>query len=114
MRSALAGLLGLLVPGAGHAFLGRRRAALVFAPPVVALFAGLLILFIQGGEIGALAFVVTPGVLPALAVLNLLLLAWRIAAAVDAARSTNRPWLTTVIVLRLPAGDAIYGPEAAP
>ena len=37
MRPAMAGLLGLLIPGAGHALVGRRRAALVFVAPLVAL-----------------------------------------------------------------------------
>ena len=94
MRSALAGLLGLLVPGAGHAFLGRRRAAAIFVAPIVVMVAIGLLLFLQGGVTAILAFVVTPGVLPALAVLNVALAAWRIAAAVDAARGTDRPLAT--------------------
>jgi LCP family protein required for cell wall assembly len=98
MRSALAGLLGLLVPGAGHAFLGRRRAAAIFVAPVLVLLAIGLVLFVQGGLTAIVAFVVTPGVLPALAVLNVAFAAWRIAAAVDAARGTDRPLATAGIL----------------
>ena len=98
MRSALAGLLGLLVPGAGHALLGRRPAAALFVLPVVAFLGFGLWLYVEGGSTAILAFVVTPGVLPALAVVNLALVAWRVAAAVDAARSTDRPWLTAVLL----------------
>jgi len=98
MRSALAGLLGLLVPGAGHALLGRRRAAAIFVAPIVLILAIGLVLFLQGGFTAIVAFVVTPGVLPALAVLNVALAGWRIAAAVDAARGTNRPLATGGLV----------------
>jgi LCP family protein required for cell wall assembly len=104
MRSALAGLLGLLIPGAGHAFLGRRRAAALFVAPVVGLLAVLGYLYLQGGTTGLLAFVVTPGVLPAIALLNVAIVVWRVAAAIDAARKTDRPWLTGLI---LAAGIAL-------
>jgi LCP family protein required for cell wall assembly len=117
MRSALAGLLGLLVPGAGHALLGRRRAAAIFLAPLIVMLAIGLGLFIQGGPTGILAFVVTPGVLPALAVVNVALACWRIAAAADAARDTDRPLATAgllgaavlvlVVVPHLWAGSTI-------
>ena len=86
MRSIFAGLLGLIVPGAGHAFVGRRRLALLFAIPVVALAVAWLILFLLSGRTSLIGFLLTPGVLPALAVVNVVLAAWRIAAGVDAAR----------------------------
>ncbi len=98
MRSALAGLLGLLVPGAGHALLGRRRAALLFAAPFVVLLGVPAILFVQGGLVGLAAFLVTPGVLPALAIVNVVVLAWRVLAGVDAARRTDRPWPTVAVM----------------
>src|SRR4051794_16221226 len=91
MRFALAGLLGLVVPGAGHAMLGRRRAAALFVAPIAILGAGVLVLFVHGGFTAILAFVVAPGVLPALIFLNVLLAVWRIAAAVDASRATSEP-----------------------
>jgi LCP family protein required for cell wall assembly len=98
VRSALAGLLGLIVPGAGHALLGRRRAAMLFAAPVVLMVATLLALYAGSGYSTPLAFVVAPGVLSWLAVLNLGLAIWRIAAAVDAARTTDRPRPTAAIL----------------
>ncbi len=63
----------MLVPGAGHAILGQRRAMLVFVVPVLLLAVGLLGYYAGGGVTAILAFVVTPGVLPALAILNIAL-----------------------------------------
>jgi LCP family protein required for cell wall assembly len=57
------------------------------------MLAGLLVLFANGGFTGILAWVVTPGVLPLLAVLNIALGVWRIAASLDAARGTSKPKL---------------------
>ncbi|HXI46677.1 MAG TPA: DUF6677 family protein [Candidatus Acidoferrales bacterium] len=98
MRVALAGLLGLLVPGAGHAFLGRRRTALVFFLPILALVGLGVALYAAGGLSGVLAFLVTPGVLPALAILNVALAIWRIAAGMDVARRSAQPRLALGIV----------------
>jgi LCP family protein required for cell wall assembly len=90
-RTALAGILGLLLPGLGHALLGRRRATLVFLAPVLALIACLAVLYASGGFPAILAFVVTPGVLPILAAVNVAIAVWRVAASVDVARGTPRP-----------------------
>ena len=76
-RFAAAGLLSLLVPGAGHAVVGRRVAALVFLIPVVLLAVAALGYYLGGGEIKVLAFIVSPGVLPALAIVNIALWAER-------------------------------------
>src|SRR5690349_12412545 len=97
-RSAVAGFLGLLVPGLGHAILGRRRAAVIFLTPLILLTAAALGAYAGGGITALIAFAVTPGVLPALAILNVALAAWRIAAAVDASRRTpNRTIAVTVL-----------------
>ena len=97
-RFAIAGFLGLLVPGAGHALLGRGRAAAIFVVPWLLLLAGLLGMYAGGGFTAILAFAVTPGVLPALAIVNILLGAWRIAAAIDASRrSPNRGLIAAVL-----------------
>jgi len=85
VRSIIAGVLGLIVPGAGHAVIGRRRLALLFVAPVVALLAVWLILYLLSGHT-LLGFLLTPGVLPALGVVNLALAGWRIASGIDAAR----------------------------
>lgn len=90
-RSAAAGFLGLLLPGAGHALIGQHRAMLVFLVPVVLTGVGILGYYAGGGLTALLAFLVTPGVLPALAFLNIGLAIWRIAAGVDAARHTTKP-----------------------
>jgi polyisoprenyl-teichoic acid--peptidoglycan teichoic acid transferase len=97
-RSAAAGLLSLLIPGAGHAIVGRRVAAVVFLLPVALLVVAALGYYVGGGEYKVLAFIVTPGVLPALAILNIALALWRIAASVDAARRTSRRGLVAVLL----------------
>lgn len=89
MRPFLAGLLGLVLPGAGHAVVGRRRMALLFAIPVVLLVAGWVVAYLLSGRTSILGFLLTPGVLPALAVVNIAVAAWRMAAAVDAARGAG-------------------------
>jgi LCP family protein required for cell wall assembly len=80
------GLLDLLVPGSGHLVRGQRRLGLVFLVPPLLLVLAILVELLARGPFGLLAIVVTPGVLPALAVLNVALAAWRIAAGVDTAR----------------------------
>jgi LCP family protein required for cell wall assembly len=92
-RLTAAGIADLFIPGLGHAVVGRRRAAVIFFVPVALMLAGLLVLFANGGFTGILAWVVTPGVLPLLAVLNIALGVWRIAASLDAARGTSKPKL---------------------
>ena len=109
MRLAVAGLLDFVLPGAGHALLGRRRSALLFALPVLALIGAGAWLYLTAGLTGVLAFLVTPGVLPALALVNLALAAWRIAAVVDIARAAPRRTATFVL-----AGAGILALVVAP
>jgi LCP family protein required for cell wall assembly len=90
VRFTIAGLLGLLVPGAGHAYLGRRRQALIFLAPVIVLLLIVAIVYVLGGFTALLKVVVTPGVLPVLIILNIALAGWRILAGVDAARRSMR------------------------
>jgi len=97
-RAAIAGLLGILVPGLGHGLLGRKRAMLLFLVPVVLLTAALLGYYAGGGLTALLAFAVAPGVLPVLAIANIALAAWRIAAGLDAARATTRPGLAIAVL----------------
>ena len=97
-RLTAAALIDLIVPGVGHLLLGRRRAAILFLAPVVLLFAALAGMYAAGGFTEILKFIVTPGVLPALAVVNIALALWRIAAGVDATRTTAKPWLAIGIV----------------
>jgi LCP family protein required for cell wall assembly len=88
----------MVVPGAGHAILGRRVAALVLFLPVALLVVAALGYYLGGGEFKFLALLVTPGVLPALAIVNVSLAAWRIAATVDATRRTSRPMLASLLL----------------
>jgi LCP family protein required for cell wall assembly len=78
--------------------MGRRRAALVLGVPVVVLLIAFLALYAEGGFTAIAAFAVAPGVLPALAALNIALAIWRIAAGVDAARRSPRPRLAIAVV----------------
>jgi len=91
-------VIDLLLPGAGHLLLGRRRAALLFFAPVALMVVGLIALYAAGGFTEIVAFAVTPGVLPALIVVNIVLAIWRVGAALDATRRTSRPWLAIGIV----------------
>jgi LCP family protein required for cell wall assembly len=97
-RFAVAGVLGLLVPGAGHALVGRGRAATIFAVPMILLVAAVLGIYAGGGFTAILAFVVTPGVLPVLAIVNIALAVWRIAAAVDVSRATPNRGLAAAVL----------------
>ena len=92
-RLTAAGVADLFIPGLGHAFVGRRRAAILFFVPVALAVAVILALYVSGGLTAIVAWVVTPGVLPILAVANIAFGAWRIAAGLDAARGTTRPKL---------------------
>ena len=98
MRFLAAGLVSLLVPGAGQLMVGRRRAAALFFLPVLALVGALGALYGTRGVTGILAFVVTPGVLPALVYLNIAVALWRVIAAIDAARGTPIPAQTAAAV----------------
>ena len=90
-RFAIAGFIGLLLPGLGHALVGRRREALVFLVPILFLVVAVMGAYAGGGFTALAAFALTPGVLPVLAVLNVGLAIWRIASGVDAARATRKP-----------------------
>jgi LCP family protein required for cell wall assembly len=112
-----AALLGLLVPGTGHLLTPRRRFAPVFLIPLAGVALLVAAALIQAGPFGLLAMVVTPGVLPALAVVNVLVAAWRVASGADAARRIERSRraaglvtvgaATLVLVPHLVVGSAI-------
>lgn len=92
-RLTAAGVADLFIPGLGHAVVGRQRAAVLFFAPVALAIAVGLGLYASGGLTAILAWVVTPGVLPLLAIANIAFGVWRIAAAFDAARGTSKPKL---------------------
>ena len=97
-RIAAAGFLGLMLPGAGHALLGRRREMALFFVPILLMLAGLAGLYAGGGLTAILAFAVTPGVLPLLAVVNIALAIWRVAAGFDAVRRSTRKQLALAVL----------------
>ncbi|HZM72652.1 MAG TPA: LCP family protein [Candidatus Polarisedimenticolia bacterium] len=90
MRFIVAGLLGLLVPGTGHLYIGRRRIGALFLLPVLVVLLAVLAVYADRGVNGLLVIAVTPGVLVALAWANGVLGLWRLAAGIDAARRETR------------------------
>jgi LCP family protein required for cell wall assembly len=86
VRTKIATFLSLLIPGLGHLLAGRRRAGLVFLVPFLLLVVAVLAVFLAEGAVGIAEIVLTPGVLPALAVLNIVLGIWRFASGLDIAR----------------------------
>ena len=84
-RSAFAAaFLSLLFPGLGHAYAGAYTRALAFAAPpllALALTAGIIL---RADRMDVLAFLISEPVLIALLVINVVLLVYRIVAAVDA------------------------------
>ncbi|HJP89751.1 MAG TPA: LCP family protein [Candidatus Limnocylindrales bacterium] len=98
-RLTAAGVADLFVPGLGHAFVGRPRAAALFFIPFGLAILGLLWLFVTGGFTGIVAWVVTPGVLPLLIGANVAFAIWRIVAALDAARGTANPKLAFGVIV---------------
>ena len=85
----VAAFLSLLFPGLGHAYAGAYQRALAFAAvPVLllALLAG-IVLRVDLAQLGG--FAILPGVLPGIFVLNLVALAYRLVAIVDAWRVTT-------------------------
>jgi LCP family protein required for cell wall assembly len=102
VRRIVASLLSALVPGFGQALNGRRRLAAGFLLPVIALavVAGLVLLSTPPATV--LARVVTPEALGLLAVGNLIVLAWRLAAIGQAfADPRSGPRVTTPAIVGL-------------
>jgi LCP family protein required for cell wall assembly len=88
---AVAGLLSFIFPGLGHAYLGRRREALIFAVPVLVVLGALLVWIGTSGLARAGAKLLDPRVALTFAWLALAIGIWWILAIVSAARSaTNR------------------------
>lgn len=79
---SLAAVLSFVFPGLGHAYLGRRRAALVFALPV-ALALVAIGLELLGGIDAVLAYVITPSGSMNVLVLVVLTGLWQLIAIVD-------------------------------
>ncbi len=89
-RALVAAFLSAVVPGLGQAYEGRVGPALLFVAPLALLFAG------AGIALGVASLpqiggaLLLPGVLTTILVLDIALLAWRIAAVIDAWRAGRR------------------------
>jgi LCP family protein required for cell wall assembly len=77
-----AALLGAIIPGLGHGYVGYRRRAFLMAIPLIALVvAGVVLVRMSSFEL--LTWVVRPTVLRWILLVNLLLVVWRVAAVAD-------------------------------
>ena len=84
-RSAFAAaFLSLIFPGLGHAYAGAYPRALAFAALPVLLIALVGGIFIRVNRLDLIGFVVQPEVLAGIFIVNILILIYRIVAAVDA------------------------------
>jgi LCP family protein required for cell wall assembly len=90
--AVIAALLSFLWPGLGQGWVGSRRRALMFAVPMMLLLgAGLLVMIVQG-KARFLGLLLQPGMLLLLLALNVAVLAYRLAAILDAYRGAARLW----------------------
>ncbi len=87
--ASIAALLSFVVPGLGHAYLGRRREAFVFALPVVILAAALALGLLLNTN-STLGFIITPSGAMTVLVLLLMTMVWRLLAVVDVLRIVRR------------------------
>lgn len=93
----IAVILSFIFPGLGHAYLGRRKAALVFALPALVTTLAVILDVVTGPD-AALAFVITPtGSLTTLALLLLIGL-WRMIAIVDSVLIARRGGDPNVVI----------------
>ena len=84
----VAAVLSLFFPGLGHAYAGAYQRALGFAAVPILVLALLAGVFLRADQGDLLGLVFTPWVLPGVFLLNLVALAYRLVAIVDAFRVT--------------------------
>ncbi len=88
--AAIAAVLSFVYPGLGHAYLGLRRQALVFAIPALVVTMAMLLVALTEDVDSTLAYFITPsGAMTAL-VLIVLIGGWRVLAMVDAVLAARR------------------------
>ena len=118
-RAPLAGLLSFLFPGLGQAYNGQRGLAWLLAAPTLVLVSAVIVLMLIGRS-QLFAWLFNARFLVGLIVLDLVLLAWRLIAIVQAHARRERPsprswatWATALLVIvtlamhALPAYDAV-------
>ncbi|MEN8235189.1 MAG: LCP family protein [Actinomycetota bacterium] len=100
-RPGVAATLSTIIPGAGQWYAGYLRRGLVVAAPLV-LIAVSVVALLRRGAIGTLELAVQPVVLWMLLAVNVVVLAWRLFAVVDAYRlsKTERVsrWVGALVV----------------
>ena len=90
--AVVAAALSFIWPGLGQGWAGARRRALLFALPMMLLaVAAILVLMLQG-RARFVGLLIQPSVLLALLVLNVVVLAYRVVAILDAYRVADRRW----------------------
>ena len=90
--AVIAAVLSFIWPGLGHALVGARRRAILFALPMMLLLVGGLLLLTVQGRGRAFGVLLQPNVLLVLLALNVVLLAYRTVAIVDAYRLAHHRW----------------------
>ena len=88
-----------LIPGLGQLLQGRRRAALLSATPLLAAVSLLLLSAATSGLVALAASFATPGRLPLLTLLLMLMIPWRALVVLDAARGSDRRAAISLLVV---------------
>jgi len=102
-----------LIPGLGQLLQGRRRAALLSAAPLLAVLSLLLLGAAANGLVAFAASFATPGRLPLLTLLLILMIPWRALVVLDAARGNEqRTAISLVVVLAMMIGAAPHAGAA--
>jgi len=92
-RSAvLAAALSFILPGLGQGWIGARRRAIIMAAPIMLLVGIVLLVVATQGSYRTAGLLIQPNVLIGLLVANVVLLAYRSGAIVDAFRLARRRW----------------------
>lgn len=95
---SVAAFLSFLFPGLGQAYLGQRRAALIFALPVLILLFGLSVYLVSTGLVRTGAKLLDPTITAFGAVLSIVVVLWWAAAIIGAWRGGRRSSAATVLV----------------
>ncbi|MFO0221542.1 MAG: hypothetical protein ACK51I_01580, partial [Chloroflexota bacterium] len=88
-----------LVPGLGQLLQGRPRAALLSAAPLLLVALLLLLGVASNGLVGLAASFATAGRLALLTLLLLLMIPWRVAVVLDAARGADRRAAVSLVIV---------------
>jgi polyisoprenyl-teichoic acid--peptidoglycan teichoic acid transferase len=88
--AAVAALLSFVYPGLGHAYLGLRRQALVFAVPALIVTVALVLVALTQDVDSTLAYLITPSGAMTTLILIVLTGGWRLVAMTDAVLAVRR------------------------